>query len=108
MLLLDILSIDVGAVTGDEVRRQVRERERLEPSSVWQALGIAFASFAFATALTALTLSGRLAVRPLDLWLIAGGLVLAAVLCFAAHRDVNRGRRSRWIELEELPPTGRS
>lgn len=108
MFLLDTLSIDGGAVPGTEVRRQVRERERLEPSGVWQALGIAFASFAFATGLTALTLSGKLAVRPIDLWLVAAGLVLAAVLCFAAHWDVNRGRRSRWIELEELPPTDKS
>lgn len=89
------------------VRRQVRERERPEPSVIWQTLGIAFAGFAFAIGLAALTLSPRLAVRPVDLWIAAAGFVLAAALCFAAHRDVNRGRRSRWIELEELPPTDR-
>lgn len=84
--------------------RQVREQERPEPSVVWQTLGVAFSGFAFATGLAALTLSAQLAVRPVDLWIATAGFVLAAVLCFAAHRDVNRGRRSRWIELEELPP----
>lgn len=87
-----------------EQRRQFRERERPEPSVVWQTLGVTFAGFAFAAGLAALTLPSQLAVRPVDLWIIAAGLVLAAVLCLAAHRDVNRGRRSRWIELEELPP----
>lgn len=87
------------------MRRQVRERERPEPSVVWQTLGVTFAGFAFATALAALTLSEKLAVRPIDLWIGVAGFALAAALCFAAHRDVNRGRRSRWIELEELPPT---
>lgn len=88
-----------------DVRRQVRERERPEPSVVWQTLGVAFGGFAFASTLAALTLSEKPAIRPFDLWIIAAAFVLAAVLCFAAHRDVNRGRRSRWIELEELPPT---
>jgi membrane protein implicated in regulation of membrane protease activity len=89
------------------LRRQVREREKPEPSVVWQTLGVAFAGFAFASGLAALTISVRLAVRPVDFWIATAGFVLAAVLCFAAHRDVNRGRRSRWIELEELPPTDR-
>jgi hypothetical protein len=75
---------------------------------VWQTLGVVFGGFAFATGLAALTLSPRLAVRSVDLWIAAAGFALAAVLCFAAHRDVNRGRRSRWIELEELPPTHRN
>lgn len=88
-----------------DARRQVRERERPEPSVLWQTLGVAFVGFALATGLAALSISGRSPVRPVDLWIAAAGLVLAAVLCFAAHRDVNRGRRSRWIELEELPPT---
>lgn len=86
------------------VRRQVREQERPEPSLVWQTLGVTFADLAFTTGLAALTLSEKLAVRPVDLWIATAGFALAAALCFAAHRDVNRGRRSRWIELEELPP----
>jgi uncharacterized membrane protein len=87
------------------VRREVREQERPEPSVVWQTLGVAFASFAVATSLAALTIAKRTTVRAMDLWIATGGFILAAILCFAAHRDVNRGRRSRWIELEELPPT---
>jgi hypothetical protein len=86
-------------------QRRVRERERPEPSVVWQTLGVSFAGFAFAGGLAALTISRKLAIRPLDLWILAAGFLLASVLCFAAHRDVNRGRRSRWIELEDLPPT---
>ncbi|MGN6216719.1 MAG: hypothetical protein ACTHN7_07160 [Solirubrobacterales bacterium] len=89
------------------MRRQVRERETPEPSVVWQTFGVAFGGFAFATGIAALTVAGHTAVRPMDLWIVTAGLVLAAVLCFAAHRDVNRGRRSRWIELEETPPTDR-
>jgi hypothetical protein len=88
-----------------DARRQVRERERPEPSVVWQTLGVTFGGFAFAAALAAVTIGGRTPVRVIDLWIVTAGFALAAVLCFAAHRDVNRGRRSRWIELEELPPT---
>ena len=89
------------------MRRQVREQERPEPSVVWQTLGVTFGGFAFTAGLAAVTLAGRMSVRSIDLWVAAGGLLLAAALCFAAHRDVNRGRRSRWIELEELPPADR-
>lgn len=86
------------------MRKQMRERERPEPSVVWQTLGVTFATFAFGTALAAVTIAGRTPVRVMDLWIVTAGFVLAAMLCFAAHRDVNRGRKSRWIELEELPP----
>ncbi len=86
-----------------ETRRQIRECEKPEPSATWQTLGITFAGFAFAIALGALTLAEEVAVRSLDLWIMAAGLLLATILCFAAHRDVNRGRRSRWVEVEEVP-----
>lgn len=85
------------------MRRQVRERERPEPSVIWQMLAITFSSFAFAAGLTALTITEAAAVHPLDLWIAAAGFVLAAALCFAAHRDVNRGRRSKLTEVEERP-----
>lgn len=88
-----------------DVRREVREQERPEPSVVWQTLGVTFGGFAFAAGLAAVTIAGRTSVRSVDLWIGTAAFLLAAVLCFAAHRDVNRGRRSRWIELEELPPT---
>lgn len=91
------------------MRRQVRERERPEPSVVWQTLGITFAGFGFAAGLGALTASSEGAVRAGELWVAAAGFLLAALLCFAAHRDVNRGRRSRLIEVEErLPSEGDS
>lgn len=87
------------------MRRQVRERERPEPSVVWQTLAITFMGFSFAAGLGALTTSGGVAVGSSELWVAAAGFLLAALLCLAAHRDVNRGRRSRWIEVEELPPS---
>ncbi|HEX6205344.1 MAG TPA: hypothetical protein VFZ29_06005 [Solirubrobacterales bacterium] len=85
------------------MRRQVRERERPEPSVVWQTLAITFAGFSFAAALGALTIAENGAVSSGELWIGAAGFLLAAVLCFAAHLDVNRGRRSKWVEVEELP-----
>jgi hypothetical protein len=84
------------------MRKEVRERERPEPSVVWQTLGITFTSFAFALGLSAVTLAEHLAADAIDLWIAAAGFVLAAGLCFAAHRDVNRGRRSKLREVEEV------
>jgi hypothetical protein len=83
--------------------KRVREREAPEPSVIWQTLAITFVSFAFAVGLAALTVSDAVAVRAGELWVAAAGLLLAAALSFAAHRDVNRGRRSKWVEVEELP-----
>ena len=88
------------------MRRQVRERERPEPSVVWQTLAIAFVGFAFAAALAALTVPANVAIESGELWVAAGGFILAAGLCFGAHWDVNKGRRSRLIEVEELPTDG--
>lgn len=86
-------------------QKRIRERETPQPSVVWQTLAITFTSFAFAAALAALTISDAAAVGPSELWVAAAGLLLAAALSFAAHRDVNRGRRSKWVEVEELPAT---
>jgi hypothetical protein len=85
------------------MRRHVRERERPEPSAVWQTLGITFVGFGLTAAVAALTIAGGAAVGRGEFWIAAAGFLLAAALCFAAHRDVNRGRRSRWVEVEELP-----
>ena len=84
--------------------RRWRERERPRPSVVWQTLAIAFGGFAFAVVLSALTLAEEAGVRTSELWIAAGGLTLAAALCIAAHRDVNRGRASTEREVEELDP----
>jgi hypothetical protein len=85
------------------MRRQVRERETPEPSAVWQTLAITFVGFTFTAALAALTVPEGVAIGPGEIWVAAAGFLLAAGLCFAAHWDVNKGRRSRWIEVEELP-----
>jgi formate-dependent nitrite reductase membrane component NrfD len=86
--------------------RRWRERVQPEPSSVWQSIAIVLASFAFAAALSALAApsdSGELAI-----WLWVGAAVLGvfAATCLLAHWDVNRGRRSRQYETEELPLPG--
>lgn len=83
----------------------LRECERPGPSVIWQTLAVTFGGFAFAAALGALTVAGRAAVRPAELWVAAAGFFLASALCLAAHRDVNRGRKSRWIEVEEMSAT---
>ena len=84
--------------------RRWRERERPQPSVVWQTLAIAFGGFAFTVVMAALTLPDHARVGSSELWIAAGGLVLAAALCIAAHRDVNRGRTSTEREVEELDP----
>lgn len=83
------------------VRRQIRERETPEPSAIWQTLAIAFSGFGFAVGLAALTVSDRAAFGPGQLWVAAAGFLLASGLCFTAHWDVNKGRRSRLVEVEE-------
>ncbi|HEY6145922.1 MAG TPA: hypothetical protein VIV13_06580 [Solirubrobacterales bacterium] len=85
------------------MQRQVREREKPEPSVVWQTLAITFSGFSFGALLGALTVSRDAAVGAGELWVAAAGFLLAAALCFGAHWDVNKGRRSRWVEVEELP-----
>lgn len=83
--------------------RQIRERERPEPSSVWLSGAFAFITCAVGTIIAALTLSAGAVVRPSELWIATGGLGLAGTLCLAAHWDVNRGRRAREREIEEVP-----
>ncbi len=83
--------------------QQFRERKKPEPSSVWQTGAFAFLTCAIGAIMAALTVSDDAVVRPSELWIATGGLVLAAALCFTAHWDANRGRRSREYEIEELP-----
>lgn len=82
--------------------RHWRERERPEPTVVWQTLTITFVSFAFGAGVAALTVPGDAVVRPSELWIACAGFILAAALCLAAHRDVNRGRKSKEYEVEEI------
>lgn len=86
--------------------RQIRERDRPEPSNVWQTGAFAFLTCAIGTVIAALTLSADAALRPSDLLIASGGLLVAAALCFAAHWDVNRGRRTKQREIEELSGNG--
>jgi hypothetical protein len=83
--------------------RQIRERERPEPSSVWLNGAFAFITCAVGTIIAALTLSAGAVVRPSELWIATGGLVMAGALCLVAHWDVNRGRRTREREIEDVP-----
>jgi hypothetical protein len=84
--------------------RRWQERERPEPSVVWQTVGILFVGLAVTAGICALTLPSDAAVGPAELWILTGASAALAVTCFLAHWDVNRGRRARQYEIEELPP----
>jgi hypothetical protein len=79
-----------------------REWERPPPSVVWQTIAVLFLGFAFAAALSALTVARDTAVGPAKLWIGAAAFIGLAVTCFLAHWDVNRGRRAKCYETEEL------
>lgn len=92
--------------TGEEkpgTVRYWREREQPEPTNVWQTVGIVFLGFAFATGIGALTIPNGMAVRPSELTISAVAFAALATACFLADWDVNRGRRSKRYETEELP-----
>jgi transposase InsO family protein len=88
----------------DGTIRRWRKRERPEPSVVWQTVGILFVGLAATGATCALTLPGDAAIAPSELWIMTGALAVLAVTCFIAHWDVNRGRRAKEYETEDLPP----
>jgi hypothetical protein len=90
--------------------RQIRERERPEPSSVWLNGAFTFVTFAVGAVTAALTLSADAAIQPSELWVASGAFVFAAALCLVAHWDVNRGRKTKQREIEEVSegrPEGR-
>lgn len=84
-------------------KRQIRKRERPGPSSIWQGFAIAFLFCAIGALFTSATLSAEVAVSPLVFWVTAFWIFLVAALCFLAHWDVNRGRRAKEWEIEEVP-----
>lgn len=84
----------------------IRERERPEPSSVWQTVGIVFVGFAFAGLLGALNISDEAVIRRSELWILTGSFASMALICFLAHWDVNRGRKTREWEIEERAGRG--
>jgi hypothetical protein len=65
-------------------------------------MAIVFLGFAFAAAIGALTVPDEIAVRPSELSISAVAFAALATVCFLAHWDVNRGRRSKWYETEEV------
>lgn len=85
-------------------KRRWREREKPEPSAFWQTLAVLFAGIAVTSFIAALTLPDQSEVLSLALWLLSVACAAQAITCFCAHWDVNRGRRSREFETEELPP----
>lgn len=90
--------------SADGTVRRWRKRERPEPSVVWQTVGILFVGLAVTTATCAFTLSDDAAIAPSELWILTGALSALAVTCLLAHWDVNRGRRVKEYETEDLPP----
>jgi membrane protein implicated in regulation of membrane protease activity len=69
-------------------------------------VAVVFLGFAFATTLAALTLADGMHARASELWIGAVAFALLAIACFVAHWDVNRGRKSRDVEIEEGPAVG--
>lgn len=94
---------DAEPGSGGRVKRW-RKRDRPEPSVVWQTVAILFVGFAFAAAIGALTVSKDAVIKPVELWILTGAFLALSVSCFLAHWDVNRGRRTKQYETEELPP----
>jgi protein-S-isoprenylcysteine O-methyltransferase Ste14 len=86
--------------------RHWREREKPAASVIWQTVAIVIVGFAFAGALAALTLADNMQIRASELWIGAVAFALLSITCFLAHWDVNRGRRSRDVEIEERPAAG--
>src|SRR6476646_4023625 len=81
--------------------RVVQEREQPRVSEIWLRFSAGFLFCAIGTCISALTLSQEVEMRPSELWIVTGGLLLAATLCFLAHWDVNRGRRVKEREIKE-------
>jgi hypothetical protein len=82
--------------------RRIRERERPEPSVVWQTVAIFLSGAGLAAGLGALTLSEGAMITRGQLWLLTGAFVTWAATCFLAHWDVNRGRKIKRREVEEV------
>jgi hypothetical protein len=70
-------------------------------------VAVVFLGFAFATALAALSLADSMHTRASELWIGAVAFTLLAIACFVAHWDVNRGRKSRDVVIEESPAAER-
>ena len=91
-------------LVADGTVRRWRKRERPEPSVIWQTVGILFVGLAAASGVGALTLSDNAAISPGELWILTGTWTALAITCLLAHWDVNRGRRAKEYETEDLPP----
>jgi len=83
--------------------RQREERERPEPTAVWQTVGVVLIGFSVSAALAAVTISEDAVVTRRELWLLTAALLIWGATCLLAHLDVNRGRRARRFEVRELP-----
>jgi hypothetical protein len=81
--------------------RLVRKRDLPEASTVWLGAGFSFLTSAAGVLTACLTLSAEVAVSTRDLLIVTASLLVASVLCFLAHWDVNRGRRIKSFEVEE-------
>lgn len=82
--------------------RRWRQRERPEPSAAWHTAAVLLVGFAFAAGMGALTASPDAAMEPAELWILAGSFLALALTCLVAHWDVNRGRKCRQYESEEV------
>lgn len=86
--------------------RHVRQREHLEPTSVWLMVGLFFLTCAAGTGIGALTATADSAARPSEFWIATVAFVALAATCFIAQWDTNRGRKSREYVIEAVLSDG--
>jgi uncharacterized membrane protein YoaK (UPF0700 family) len=75
------------------------EREIPEKSEAWLIAGRTLLSIDVGVIVAAATASKQIGIRPETLWVIAAALLVVAVVCFFAHRDANRGRTFKQLEV---------
>lgn len=89
--------------TGRSDRRQIRQivREVPGPSVAWQNAGWTLLAVAFSAGLALVALQQNVPVSATVLWAVSIASAIQACLCFLAHWDSNRGRKTRVIEIVE-------
>ncbi|HEX8752278.1 MAG TPA: hypothetical protein VF731_02575 [Solirubrobacterales bacterium] len=75
-----------------DVRYVQRTQECPEKTDGWLFAGWGLLTLGGAAVIGACTVGRGAAVHPQTLWVASGLLAIAGVICFVAHREVNRGR----------------
>jgi membrane protein implicated in regulation of membrane protease activity len=97
---------DAHTGAGNSRTVHIREREQPEPSVVWQAVAIFLLGTALAAGMSALMVSKGAIITGKELWFLSGAFIVWAATCFLAHWDVNRGRKIKTRQIEEVSGDG--